>query len=163
MSVNHYKVVFSILFLFASIMLFHNNADSITDNDAACNTVAGILRDVPGSAVEILSGSLSDNVIPDKGNGCIVRMKGSWKAIKDDLFPPDLLNPDSEKSALKKYGWNYDNRHDADGPDGTVFAIRKENVICIVTGSWDGGDDSDPTYIPDDGYEITVECGLDEN
>lgn len=144
-------------------MLFHGYADAISDKDAACDTVAEILRDVPGSAVEISTGSLNDNLIADKENRCTVRMKGSWKAIKDDLFPPDLLNPDSEGSALKKDGWNHDIRHDADGPDGTVFAIRKENVTCIVTGRWDGGDDSDLAYIPDDGYEITVECGTDEN
>lgn len=163
MLIKHYTAVFKALFIFIAVMLFYVDAQAVTDKNAACNTIAEVLRGVPGSAVEISSGQSSDNTIGDKGNGCLVRMKGTWNAIKDDLFPTDLLNPDSESSVLKKKGWSYDNRHAADGSDGTVFIIRKEDVICIVTGSWDGGDDSDPSYIPGDEYGISVECGPDED
>lgn len=153
MSINLHKVISTIVFIFTAVISFHGFAQAASDNDAVCNSIAAILRDVPGSAVEI----------SNKGDGCVVSMKGSWSAIEDGLFPPNLLDPDSEGSALKKDGWDHDIGHDADGPDGTVFAIRKGNVICIVTGSWDGGDDSDPSYVPDDGYDITVECEADED
>jgi hypothetical protein len=30
--------------------------------------------------------------------------------------------------------------------------------LCIGEGRWDGGDDSDPTYVPDSGYTFTLGC-----
>ncbi|MDH3475946.1 MAG: hypothetical protein OEM59_19885, partial [Rhodospirillales bacterium] len=58
-------------------------------------------------------------------------------------------------------GWSYDHRYAADGPDGTAFVLRRDRVLCLVTGSWDGGDDSDPDDQPEDWYEISVDCAAD--
>jgi hypothetical protein len=30
--------------------------------------------------------------------------------------------------------------------------------LCVVEGNWDGGDDSDPSYAPEVGCEMTVTC-----
>jgi hypothetical protein len=46
----------------------------------------------------------------------------------------------------------------ADGPDGSVLAVSRGNVACVVSGSWDGDDDSDSTYVPAPGFEITASC-----
>ena len=46
----------------------------------------------------------------------------------------------------------------ADGPDGTSFTAIKMNVFCVVEGHWDGGDDSDPSYVPSTRYEVVVKC-----
>jgi hypothetical protein len=46
----------------------------------------------------------------------------------------------------------------ADGPDGSVLAVSRGNVACLIEGSWDGGDDSDSTYVPSPGFEIAASC-----
>jgi len=38
------------------------------------------------------------------------------------------------------------------------FRVLKDSVFCIVEGRWDGGDDSDPKYVPSAKYEIIVKC-----
>lgn len=46
----------------------------------------------------------------------------------------------------------------ADGPDGSVLAVSRGDVACVVSGSWDGGDDSDSTYVPSPGFTISASC-----
>ena len=46
----------------------------------------------------------------------------------------------------------------ADGPDGSVLAMSRGDVACLVRGEWDGGDDSDSTYVPAKGFEISASC-----
>ena len=40
----------------------------------------------------------------------------------------------------------------------TSFAFRRDDVVCVVRGEWDGGDDSDPKSQPGDWYRVTVIC-----
>ena len=60
--------------------------------------------------------------------------------------------------ALAAAGWRSLPRFQADGPDGSVVGLVRAGVICIVRGQWDGGDDSDSTYIPEPGYELEGTC-----
>jgi hypothetical protein len=46
----------------------------------------------------------------------------------------------------------------ADGPDGTVQGVHRGGVTCLLEGRWDGGDDSDSTYVPSDTIEVRVAC-----
>jgi len=46
----------------------------------------------------------------------------------------------------------------ADGPDGSIVAVSRGGVACLVSGSWDGGDDSDSTYVSAPGFEIAASC-----
>jgi hypothetical protein len=46
----------------------------------------------------------------------------------------------------------------ADGPDGSVLAVSRGNVACVVSGNWDGGDDGDSTYVPSPGFVIAASC-----
>jgi hypothetical protein len=62
-------------------------------------------------------------------------------------LPHDILNEE---------GWCGDRM--ADGPDGTSYMAIKEDIFCAVEGRWDGGDDSDPTYVPSPRYEVIVKC-----
>ncbi len=55
------------------------------------------------------------------------------------------------------HGWVYAH-YSADGPDGTVFGYAGSGRLCVVRGSWDGGDDSDSTYVPRPGFEATIAC-----
>jgi len=36
--------------------------------------------------------------------------------------------------------------------------MRRGAVLCYVQADWDGGDDSDSTYVPSPYYSITVDC-----
>jgi hypothetical protein len=58
--------------------------------------------------------------------------------------------------ALIAEGWVEDGAFGADGPDGSVFAYVCREALCRVEGRWDGGDESDSTYIPSPGEHIEL-------
>jgi hypothetical protein len=60
--------------------------------------------------------------------------------------------------ALAARGWSMHHGYTADGPDGSAMGFVKNRYLCVVEGSWDGGDDSDPAYVPAIGCEMTVTC-----
>ena len=60
--------------------------------------------------------------------------------------------------ALARRGFSTHHGYSADGPDGSVMGYVTSRHLCVVEGSWDGGDDSDPTYVPAIGCEMTVTC-----
>jgi len=62
------------------------------------------------------------------------------------------------EAALAAAGWAPTYDYSADGPDGTVMGYVTGRYLCIVEGRWDGGDDSDSTYVPDPGCEVTATC-----
>lgn len=69
------------------------------------------------------------------------------------------IDPMSEiDKRLRENGWVVNWDYSADGPDGSVVGYKKNGIKCIVTGSWDGGDDTDPSYIPVPGYKIEIIC-----
>jgi hypothetical protein len=55
-------------------------------------------------------------------------------------------------------GWSDRTMLAADGPDGTVQGVHRGGVTCLLEGRWDGGDDSDSTYVPSDTIEVRVAC-----
>ena len=62
---------------------------------------------------------------------------------------------------LNGAGWKPDITCEADGPDGTRFGMHRGGVFCVVLASWDGGDDSDSTYVPSPDYEVVIDCLVD--
>jgi hypothetical protein len=60
--------------------------------------------------------------------------------------------------ALEASGWVADAQYDADGPDGTVFALVCREALCEIEGRWDGGDDSDSTSVPEPGETVILRC-----
>jgi hypothetical protein len=59
----------------------------------------------------------------------------------------------------KAAGWTErDKLLEADGPDGSVLAFSRGDVACVVSGNWDGGDDSDSTYVSAPGFVIAASC-----
>lgn len=79
-------------------------------------------------------------------------MKGSFKRVRDGAVPDRL------HTMLAENGWEELLDYAADGPDGTSFAFRRDDVACVVRGEWDGGDDSDPNTPTGDWYRVTVIC-----
>ena len=76
-----------------------------------------------------------------------------------------LVNRDSSscllgemERALTHHGWAMHHGYAADGPDGSAMGFVTSRHLCVVEGAWDGGDDSDPRYVPAIGCEMTVTC-----
>ena len=65
---------------------------------------------------------------------------------------------DDLAEALGAIAWQRVLEYQADGPDGSVTGITVGSVLCIIRGQWDGGDDSDTTYVPAPGYDLDVSC-----
>jgi hypothetical protein len=119
----------------------------------ACNYIYRQLSSVPNLNLTKSTGNFTDDGQPYRG--CIVRLEGNRPKIKDAQYPGPLFYP-AEGSTLYQQGWRAD--READGPDGTSFRIAKQDVFCLIEGNWDGGDDSDPKYIPSARYEVIVSC-----
>ena len=87
--------------------------------------------------------------------GCLVTVVGDRNKVPGKFPPADSPYP-KPGSAAAKAGWKAD--READGPDGTSYRISRGNVFCLVSGSWDGGDATDPTIIPSPLFLITARC-----
>jgi hypothetical protein len=59
---------------------------------------------------------------------------------------------------FKEAGWAYMAQYQADGPDGEAEGWRTKETTCVVRWSWDGGDDSDSTYVPSDDWDLVISC-----
>ncbi len=57
-------------------------------------------------------------------------------------------------------GWVPLYRFGADGPDGSSLAYQRGRVRCLVEQTWDGGDDSDSTYVPADWFKEQTTCWM---
>ena len=122
--------------------------------DAACDTAQAKLQTVNEATFKRIQGQFDYRGQSFKG--CILSVIGDKTTIIPDQYPEALFYP-SEGSAQLRNGWRADD--EADGPDGTAFRIMRSNVFCAVEGRWDGGDDSDPTYVPSTRVEFQVQCG----
>ncbi len=143
----------------------------------ACNSQAQVLEEVcslvhkklSSGSYEHLTKSIESFTEDDKQyHGCVIRFLGNTNKVKDTQRPDSLLGnalpycPNGELPAdrppdlLNENGWCGDKM--ADGPDGTSYRAFKKNVFCLVEGRWDGGDDSDSTYVPSPRYEVIVKC-----
>ena len=124
---------------------------------AACERFAEILASLSYDALERFPGSVADPIAGVERPGCRIELRGHFAPSGVDQDPLVLLSPEAPLLG----GWSYDHRYAADGPDGTAFVLRRDRVLCLVTGSWDGGDDSIPDDQPEDWYEISVDCAAD--
>jgi hypothetical protein len=119
---------------------------------STCDTLARLIK-VP--AVQLLAvardSSLRDPMSDTRGwrRGCIIAMKDPADTTGAPMQPLEQW--------FTSHGWEYA-PYSADGPDGEVFGYTDFHRLCVVRGSWDGGDDSDTTYVPAPGYELWVMC-----
>jgi len=143
----------------------------------ACNAQAGMLEETCSLVYKKLSSgpyeSLTKSIesFTDDGehyHGCVIRFSGNANKVTDTQRPDGLfgnslpycpdgkLPADLPRDLLNEDGWCGDKM--ADGPDGTSYRALKKNVFCAVEGRWDGGDDSDPKYVPSPRYEVIGKC-----
>jgi hypothetical protein len=119
----------------------------------SCDTVAALVPGLPGIRIQRSNGVVHDDRMGREHYGCRVTVIGSTVAFRNATSPDEVL-----RKKLGTRGWQEDLRYAADGPDGTAYALRSHSVLCLFRGRWDGGDDSDPTYVPDDRYVLIVAC-----
>jgi hypothetical protein len=119
----------------------------------SCGVVASLLEETPGLEVTRKDTVVVDPRTQREAWGCILSVVGSFTDFHDNYTPDMML-----RSELPGRNWveNYD--YGADGPDGTATAYRNGSSICFLRGSWDGGDISDSTYVPEDWYHLVVGC-----
>jgi hypothetical protein len=128
---------------------------------AACDSAAGIVRIELSLNTNRKEGDFHDTPRGDQRTGCRLSAEGSFKALPEKSSGPvDMLY-----AAFIRRGWRPDLRHSADGPDGSDVGMRRRDILCLVTGSWEGGDDDDTVtraQTPaEDIYRIVVECARD--
>jgi hypothetical protein len=137
-------------------MLFsYCHSASAGELDEACEFAYAKLKSVRSAQVNQTIGTFMYH--EQHYQGCIIKLTGDRTKISDAQLPAPLFYP-FENSPCYMAGWRADIRSEADGPDGTVFRIVKGNTFCLVEGKWDGGDDSDPKYVPSKKYEVIVQC-----
>ncbi len=117
----------------------------------ACTEVAEILS--PAWGLERSNVLVEDDRTGQTGSGCRVRVVTTTTSFENGDSPDVRL-----RARLPATGWTEDFGYAADGSDGTAFALRKDAVLCQIRAMWDGGDDSDPTYVPDPRYELVTHC-----
>jgi hypothetical protein len=62
------------------------------------------------------------------------------------------------EDALTAAGWIPDYDYQADGTDGGDLGFLSRHALCVIEARWDGGDDSDTTYVPVPGCTVTLTC-----
>ena len=119
---------------------------------AACMLGDTLLRKLPGTVLDVRPDVPFDSLWP----GPVRRM--ACRVVAAGHQPRNYASVDSLIAWLKARGWSNQVTFSADGPDGTVQGVRRRSVSCLVEGRWDGGDDSDTTYVPTDTIEVHFSC-----
>jgi hypothetical protein len=107
----------------------------------------------PGVSVQRIEGPFPDHRTGKEADGAGLTVRGKFGALRGAADPTALTH-----QKLQDAGWEEDIEYSADGPDGTTFGMRKDGILCFVEGRWNGGDGSDPSYVPPDDYTVTIQC-----
>jgi hypothetical protein len=127
----------------------------------ACAAVREIMHAQLGVDV-----SLSDSVayenefVQAHRTGCGLQATGKL-SVRPDTVGSRSVDGDLA-AGLEAAGWADIPRYTADGPDGGSFGRRSRETVCLFRFSWDGGDDSDSTYVPSDDWEVVGHCATRE-
>ena len=117
-----------------------------------CDRLAEIVADVPTLVLSAVDTLVHDQRFGLTAKGCQRRLVGQVSAFRG-TSPDGLL-----RKILTVRGWQEDIRYSADGPDGTAFAFVNDTVVCLIRAVWDGGDATDPSYVPEDRYQLVIGC-----
>ena len=158
------KLITAILFLtFLSEKVFAQNYTYI------CNSYESIFRKITTNQIKSYTSKFKlefDN--NTELTGCVVKATGTIHSLGEDkitgkifggsyhICPDAIKNSNANKKASNNKGWCM--LTDADGADGTYLELYKPGVICTYGAAWDGGDITDPSYMPSDRLEIKVRC-----
>jgi hypothetical protein len=123
---------------------------------AFCDSVAGLLDSLPRVRPSKATQAKDQHpCLAEAHNVCSVAYDGTYKDFPAATTPHDLL-----ARRLEHAGWRQILECAADGPDGTSMAYARDSMVVVIEGQWDGGDDSDSTYVPQDFYKLRIVCGV---
>lgn len=123
------------------------------DVQLLCERARAIMSNTPGTFVESIDGIFYEGDKPAEDTGCLIVVSGSWKDLEGSDDPIQRL-----VEILTADGWKERAEESADSPDGSAITLVKDAVACRIRGQWDGGDDTDSTYVPSDVYQVIVRC-----
>jgi hypothetical protein len=129
-----------------------------------CDSVAKLMKDALLLNVKREDGDYFDSFKSAPRLGCRLTAEGSFAALEDSAGPVAAV-----EKAFTRQGWRGDLRYMADGPDGQDLGFRQLDMLCILLGRWDGGDDDEisddstpqPTSTEENRYQAIVECARD--
>jgi len=90
--------------------------------------------------------------------GCELKASGKFVRTAPDSTGQVEDEPSTLANGFKEAGWAQMVHYQADGPDGEAEGWRSKETTCVVRWSWDGGDDSDSTYVPSDDWDLVIGC-----
>jgi len=122
--------------------------------EATCRDLRLKLGIVPGATVRSGGTSFVDPRFGCTRAGCVLKLAGSFKALKVQPSPDSWLG-----EYLETKGWTRTLSHDADGPDGTSYTLHQPGALCLVEGRWNHWHDDSGKSHTEDAYEVTVSCG----
>lgn len=132
------------------------------DVQAACDSAFARWAAVAGAVLEhgdttLYAGDLIADMIGDSVLGSIPPA-GLPACHVAGTSPAGLDSAGQARLYWPATGWVSLWRLTADGPDGAVQTFQRGLVRCQVSGEWDGGDDSDTTYVPSPFFRERTIC-----
>jgi hypothetical protein len=128
---------------------------------ATCDSATVIVRAALALDIRRGEGRYFDSFGDKPRIGCRLTGQGSFSTLPNSSGPVDLVG-----EAFKRHGWRADLRYGADGPDGSDIGLRRRDMLCLVIGRWDGGDEEDtspprPPTEEENHFDAIVECARD--
>jgi hypothetical protein len=129
---------------------------------AACDSATVLVRKALALEIRREEGRYFDSFGDTPRVGCRLTGRGSFSTLRDSAGPVDLVG-----EAFRQHGWRPDLRYGADGPDGSDVGMRRRDMLCLVIGRWNGGDDEEDTSPPrpptaeENRFDAIVECARD--
>jgi hypothetical protein len=128
---------------------------------ATCDSATAIVREALALDIGREEGRYFDSFSEKPHLGCRLTGQGSFSTLPNSAGPVDLVG-----AAFRHHGWRSDLRYDADGPDGSNIGLRRRDMLCLVVGRWNGGDDEDtspprPPTEEENRFDAIVECARD--
>ena len=126
---------------------------------AACDSAQTIMGEALALTARREEGSYFDTSRGTPRVGCRLTASGTFKALANQAGPVAALD-----SSFVRHRWRGDLRYSADGPDGSTVGMRRREILCMVAGRWNGGDDEDTSAAStdaDEAYEAIIECARD--
>lgn len=122
--------------------------------EATCRDLQRKLAQVPGASVRSGRRAFVDAKAGCTRDGCVITLAGRFSALGEQPSPDAWLG-----DYLEQRGWSRMLPYDADGPDGTSYALHRPGALCLVEGRWNHWHDEGGESHTDDGYDVTVSCG----
>lgn len=119
----------------------------------ACDLAYSIAAKSPGVSIQRSTGVFADEVLEHPARGCRLAIAGSFEHA-----PPGGDAVNRLRDGFTAQGWREMLAYSADGKDGTAFAFRKTEVLCLFRGTWNGGADGDPSTPRGQTYRVSVLC-----